>query len=117
MSQPIDAVQMTRRIRDEMTREMRGMTRDEQRAYIERRAAEMQRQVDEILRARREDGGKMGFKEKAHALIDALPDDATWDDLLREIHVHRSIEAGQADGVAGRVTAVEDLRESFGLPR
>ncbi|HEU4456280.1 MAG TPA: hypothetical protein VFR81_24655 [Longimicrobium sp.] len=58
-----------------------------------------------------------GFKEKAHVLIDALPDDATWDDLLREVYVHRSIEAGQADGAAGRVTDVEDVRESFGLPR
>jgi len=58
-----------------------------------------------------------GLKDKAHALIDALPDDATWVDLMREIYVHRSIEAGQSDGAEGRVIAAEDLRESFGLPR
>lgn len=36
---------------------------------------------------------------------------------MREVYVHRSIEVGQADAAAGRVAAVEDVRESFGLPR
>ena len=33
-------------------------------------------------------------KEEAHRLIDRLPEEATWDDLLYEFHVKRKIEAG-----------------------
>jgi predicted transcriptional regulator len=56
-------------------------------------------------------------REQARKLVDALPDDATWDDLMYEIYVRQSVEEGLADADAGRVTSVEDLRESFGLPR
>jgi predicted transcriptional regulator len=57
------------------------------------------------------------FKEAARRLIDSLPDDATWDDLMHAIHVRRTIETGLADAAAGRVASVEDVRERFGLPR
>ena len=56
-------------------------------------------------------------REQARKLVEALPDDATWDDLMYEIYVRQSVEEGLADADAGRVTSVEDLRESFGLPR
>jgi hypothetical protein len=36
---------------------------------------------------------------------------------MYEIYVRQSVEEGLADGEAERVTSVEDLRESFGLPR
>jgi hypothetical protein len=54
-------------------------------------------------------------KEEARRLIDQLPDNSTWDDLMHEIYVRQSIEKGLADSQAGRTTSVEDVREKFGL--
>lgn len=56
-------------------------------------------------------------KEEAQRLIENLPDDITWDDLMHEIYVRQAIEAGLADSEAGRIKDVESVRESFGLPR
>ena len=55
------------------------------------------------------------IREEAHRLVDHLPDDATWDDLLYEIYVRQSIEAGLADGRAGRVIPVAEVRKRLGL--
>jgi len=57
------------------------------------------------------------IKEEARRLIDNLPENSTWDDLMREIHVKQTIEAGLADSDAGRVTSVEEVRAKFGLPK
>ena len=56
------------------------------------------------------------IKEEARRLIDTLPDDSTWEDLMYRIYVRETIEASLADGEAGRVTDVEDVRKEFGLP-
>jgi predicted transcriptional regulator len=55
------------------------------------------------------------LKQQAHALIDHLPDTATWDDVVYEMAVRRSIERGLADAEGGRLTDVEDVRREFGL--
>ena len=55
------------------------------------------------------------IKAKARALIDQLPDNATWDDVAYEIAVRRSIERGLADLDAGRTYTSEALLESLGL--
>lgn len=55
-------------------------------------------------------------KQQAHALIDQLPDSASWDDLAYEMDVRASIERGLADSKAGRVIAVEDLMKELGIP-
>jgi predicted transcriptional regulator len=55
------------------------------------------------------------IKEQAKALIDKLPDDATWEDLMYEIYVREAIEAGLEDSKAGRITPHEDVRKEFGL--
>ena len=57
------------------------------------------------------------IKEEARRLVDALPDDSTWDDLIYRIYVRKTIESGLADSEAGRVIEVEELREEFGLRR
>jgi hypothetical protein len=44
-------------------------------------------------------------KEEAHRLIDRMPPEATWDDLMREIYVREAIERGLADSKAGRTKA------------
>lgn len=56
------------------------------------------------------------LKQQAHALIDHLPDTATWDDVVYEMAVRRSIERGMADADAGRLTDAKDVRREFGLP-
>ena len=59
------------------------------------------------------------FKEAACRLVDRLPDDATWDDLMHkaeESYEQQAIESGLADSKAGRVTEVEAIRRKYGLP-
>jgi hypothetical protein len=56
-------------------------------------------------------------KKEAKRLIDELPDDATWDDLMYRIYVRQSIEAGIRDADAGRVVSVDEVRARFGLPK
>ncbi|OIO61161.1 MAG: hypothetical protein COX57_01450 [Alphaproteobacteria bacterium CG_4_10_14_0_2_um_filter_63_37] len=55
-------------------------------------------------------------KEEAHRLIDELPADATWEDLMGEIYVREAVEKGLADSAAGRTRAVEEIRGKYGLP-
>jgi hypothetical protein len=55
-------------------------------------------------------------KEEARKLVENLPEDVTWDDLMYQIYVRQTIEAGLADSEADRVTEVERVREEFGLP-
>ena len=55
------------------------------------------------------------IKEEARRLVEALPDDSTWEDLMYQIYVRETIEFGLADSEAGRVTEVEKVREEFGL--
>lgn len=56
------------------------------------------------------------LRQQAHQLIDQLPDGATWDDVVYEMAVRRSIERGMADAEAGRLTDLKDVRREFGLP-
>ncbi len=35
----------------------------------------------------------MNIKEEARRLIDRLPETASWDEVMYEIHVHRMVEA------------------------
>lgn len=55
-------------------------------------------------------------KQLAHQLIDKLPDDATWDDMMREFYEHQAIERGLADSDADRVTDNKTIRAQYGLP-
>ena len=55
-------------------------------------------------------------KEKAHKLIDRMPPNATWDDLMHEIYVREAIESGLADSKTGRTKDVKEVRAKYGLP-
>ncbi len=55
-------------------------------------------------------------KADAHRLIDQLPTDATWDDLMQEIFVREAIERGLDDSRAGRTMDVAEVRSRYGLP-
>lgn len=54
-------------------------------------------------------------KEEAHKIIDKLPHDATWDDLIREIYVRQTIEQGLEDSNSGRTKDVQEVRAKYGL--
>ncbi len=56
------------------------------------------------------------LRDEAHRLIDQLPADANWDDLLYQIYVRQSIEAGLKDCRAGRLISVDEVRRRIGLP-
>ena len=55
------------------------------------------------------------FKEEAHRLIDSLPSEATWEDLMYGLYVRQAVEQGLADSEAGRVTPVREVRAKLGL--
>ena len=55
-------------------------------------------------------------KEKAHQLLNNLPDTATWEDLMYRIYVREAIEAGLIDSDQGRTVDVTEVRKKFGLP-
>ncbi len=55
------------------------------------------------------------IKSDAHRMIDGLPDNATWDDVMYRVYVRQCIEAGVEDADAGRVVDVEQVRRRFGL--
>ena len=54
-------------------------------------------------------------KQQVHELVDHLPDDATWDDVMYRIAVRRSIEIGLRESEAGEGVGTETLRKDFGL--
>lgn len=55
------------------------------------------------------------IKEEARRLIERLPEDITWDDLMHEIYVRQAVEEGLADSEAGKVVDVSEVRSKFGL--
>jgi predicted transcriptional regulator len=57
----------------------------------------------------------INVKQEARRLVDNLPENATWDDLMYEIYVRQAIEAGLADSEAGRTLDVKEVRAKFGL--
>lgn len=55
-------------------------------------------------------------KSAARQLVDSLPDNTTWDDVLYRVYVRQAIEAGRQDAAAGRLVDVAAVRRQFGLP-
>ena len=55
------------------------------------------------------------IKQEAHRLLERLPDQATWDDLMYQIYVRQAIEAGIKDSDEGRTIDVKEVRKKFGL--
>lgn len=55
------------------------------------------------------------IKQEARRLVENLPEEATWDDLMYQIYVRQAIEAGLEDSEAGRTVDVKEVRAKFGL--
>lgn len=54
-------------------------------------------------------------KDEAHKLIDQLPADATWEDLMEQIYVRQAIEQGLSDSEQGKLQSVQEIRKKSGL--
>ena len=53
-------------------------------------------------------------KSAARQLVDSLPDDATWDDVMYRVYVRQAIDAGRQDVAEERLVDVADVRRQFG---
>ena len=51
-----------------------------------------------------------GIKDAAKRLVEELPEDATWDDLMYRIYVRQAIEAGLRDSDAGGTMRMDEVR-------
>jgi len=58
-----------------------------------------------------------GIKNEARRLVEQLSDEATWEDLMYEVYVRQTIEAGLEDSRAGQVLPVDEVRAKFGLSK
>ena len=57
----------------------------------------------------------MPVKQEVRRIADALPDDATWDDVMEQVYISQTIEAGLEAKKAGKTRTVGELRQSCGL--
>lgn len=55
-------------------------------------------------------------KEEAKKIIDKLPDQATWDDIMYEFYVKKKLEVALEAAEERRVMSHEEVKERF-LPR
>lgn len=53
------------------------------------------------------------LKQRAHELIDQLPDTATWDDLIEELRFRKEVEAAIAEADRGEFASQEEVNAVF----
>lgn len=56
---------------------------------------------------------KAELKKEMNDLLEELPEDANWNDVMYKIYVRQSIEQGLKDVEEGRVISHEDLKKKF----
>jgi predicted transcriptional regulator len=49
-------------------------------------------------------------KDAAKAILDKLPDNASWEDVQYHLYVRQQIEAGLEDDAAGRLVDTDEMR-------
>jgi predicted transcriptional regulator len=52
-------------------------------------------------------------KEEAQKILDKIPDDATWDDIMYEFYVRQKIEASLEAEDAGEVVTHEEVEKRY----
>ncbi len=55
----------------------------------------------------------VAIKDEMHRLADQLSDQATWDDVAREVTFRQSVQKGIADADAGRVISHADMKSKW----
>jgi hypothetical protein len=53
------------------------------------------------------------IKESAHTLIDQLPDQANWDDVIYAFYVRQKLERSLKAAESGQVTSHEEAKKRF----
>ena len=53
-------------------------------------------------------------KDEAQRLVDALSEDATWDDLMVTLYVRQAIDQGIASADAGQLIPISEVRRRIG---
>ncbi len=54
-------------------------------------------------------------KEEARKLIDKLPDQANWDDIMYEFYVRKKLEVALKAAEEGRVVSHEEVKKRFSI--
>ena len=57
------------------------------------------------------------IKEQALRMVESLPENATWDQLMYHIYVRQAIESGLKDSEAGKTLDVKEVRSRFRLSK
>ena len=52
-------------------------------------------------------------KEQAMSVIQSLPDDCTYDDIMYELYVRKKVEEGIKDADEGRTIPHEEVKKRF----
>ncbi len=53
------------------------------------------------------------LKKETRRMLDTLPANADWDDLMYQIYVRKKIDAGLRDSAAGRVVTSQQIRRAL----
>ena len=56
---------------------------------------------------------KTVLEKEVENMLNDLPDDANWDDLMYKIYVRQSIEQGLKDSEAGRMVSHEEIKKKY----
>jgi len=54
-----------------------------------------------------------GVKEEALKLIEGLPEETSWDDVIYQVYVRKKIEKGIQAAEQGRVVAHDEVKKQF----
>jgi hypothetical protein len=55
------------------------------------------------------------IKIEAKKLVDNMPNDSTWDDLMHEVYIRKAIESGLEDSKASRTLRIAEVRKKYGI--
>lgn len=56
---------------------------------------------------------KAKLRKEVQDLLEDLPEDAEWEDLMYKIYVRQSIEQGLKDSEEGRVISHEEIKKKY----
>lgn len=58
---------------------------------------------------------EVNVRDEVKQLVEELPEDASWDDLMERIYIRQAIESGLRDSEMGRTVEVHEVRARFNL--
>jgi hypothetical protein len=55
-------------------------------------------------------------KEEARKVLESVPDNATWEDIMYQLYLREKVEAAIAEADAGEGISQEEMEKRFPLP-